>query len=663
MAYRLADSAALAGGAADHLPRCATRTGRMGVLQRGAVQSPSAALELPGGAGPVLKAEEPRTRVVRGLARPVLAAHVGTLLAGFFVWLYLDRHLWFYGDEWDFIVRRGILHPQLSLWVPHNEHWSTLPILLWRAIFAVVHLSHYWPYLVALLLLHVGIVHLLWRRLLREGTDPWVATALGLLMALLGTAAEDLTWAFQVGFLGSVAFGLAALELAEAKRPAKAPFVLAPLAGVASLMCSDVGVAFVAALAAFGLARRGLRHAVALTAAPVMAFGVWYVLVGHKGVVGDHISLRAALRVPGFIWDDTTTDAARIFSLNTAGLAVLGPVVVVCLLAWSAWGWRRLARQHPAVLALEGGDLVFHIMAAFARDRFGETFSPSRYVYIDAAFLLPGLAVAMQELLSSRKLLSPPIGWASTRWHARGSGQPGRAVLGGLQLVVVGLLVACTIGNVLQGVQFARSRTNFVLLEKKQIQGAAQLLAAGQKAITATPVRYSASLTTRGMLRLEREHLFPMVEMTAAERALALTVLDVTVSARRLVPGSFAVLAMTGGARGSAGPRGCVTIWAGHHARSARLALRLVGHERSAAAYLATRAGSLSSFLSPGRLPLAPDLYAGMGVPRGGGWVSDAVPYYNLVLDVPPGRSSICGLSVPSGKAEATPAPPGGDGQ
>ncbi|MGC8625952.1 MAG: hypothetical protein ACP5VR_00110 [Acidimicrobiales bacterium] len=646
---------------------------------------PAAALGLPGGAGTVLKAEEPRTKVGRGLPRPVLAAHVGTLLAGFFVWLYLDRHLWFYGDEWDFIVRRGIWHPQLSLWVPHNEHWSTLPILLWRAIFAVVHLSHYWPYLVALLALHVCIVHLLWRRLLREGTGPWSATALGLLMALLGTAAEDLTWAFQVGFLGSVAFGLAALELAEAKRPAKAPYVLAPLAGVASLMCSDVGVAFVAALGAFAWARRGFRHAVALTAAPVMAFGVWYVLVGHEGIVGDHISARAALRVPGFVWDDSTTDMARIFSLNAVGLTVLGQVVVVGLLAWLVLNWRSLARQHPAVLALAGGDIVFHIMAALARDRFGETFSPSRYVYIDAAFLLPGLAVAVQDLVPRRSLSSVreaasrlaslrkaplarkafyrPTGEGSAKLQARGPGHPGRAVLGGWQLVLVGLLVACTVGNVLQGAQFARSRTAFVLLEKKQIQGAAQLLAAGQKAITLTPVRYSASLTTRGMLRLEHEHMLPTIEMTAAERGLALTVLDVRVSRRRLVPGSFALLALSGGARGRAGPRGCVTLWAAHHARSARLALRLVGDERSAAAHLATRAGSLDSSLSPGRLPLAPGLYAGMGVPHGGGWVNDAVPHYNLVLDVPPGRSSICGLSVPAVTAKAAPVPAGGHGR
>jgi hypothetical protein len=73
----------------------------------------------------------------------ILAVHVATLVTGFVVWMYLDRHLWFYGDEWDFVVSRGIFHAQMSIWAPHNEHSSTLPILVWRALFSVVHLSHY----------------------------------------------------------------------------------------------------------------------------------------------------------------------------------------------------------------------------------------------------------------------------------------------------------------------------------------------------------------------------------------------------------------------------------------------------------------------------------------------------------------------------------------
>ena len=145
-------------------------------------------------------------------------AHAATLVAAFVMWAYLDRNLWFFGDEWDFLTRRGLHGAYFSIWAPHNEHWSVLPILLWRAIYSLEHLSSYWPYLVPLLLAHVVVVHLVWRRCLREGADPWVATALGLLFGFLGAGAENLAWAFQIGFVSSLLFGLLAMEVAEGRR-------------------------------------------------------------------------------------------------------------------------------------------------------------------------------------------------------------------------------------------------------------------------------------------------------------------------------------------------------------------------------------------------------------------------------------------------------------
>ena len=61
------------------------------------------------------------------------------------------------------------------------------------------------------------------------GADPWVATALALLFALLGAGAEDLAWAFQIGFVSSVLFGLLSMEVAEGPPSAgDAPFPLPP---------------------------------------------------------------------------------------------------------------------------------------------------------------------------------------------------------------------------------------------------------------------------------------------------------------------------------------------------------------------------------------------------------------------------------------------------
>ena len=223
-----------------------------------------------------------RARFPARLPRAVVGAHLVSLAAAFLFWAYLDRNLWFFGDEWDFLTRRGLHGAYFSIWAPHNEHWSVLPILLWRAIYSLEHLSSYWPYLVPLLIAHIAVVHLLWRRCLREGADPWVATALATLFAFLGAGAEDLVWAFQIGFLSSLLFGLLAMEVVEGQPlPWKGRILLGPsprsgplwpdrapgspevrpvllvsdmtasALALAALMCSSVGVASCVALGRF----------------------------------------------------------------------------------------------------------------------------------------------------------------------------------------------------------------------------------------------------------------------------------------------------------------------------------------------------------------------------------------------------------------------------
>lgn len=137
---------------------------------------------------------------------------------------------------------------------PHNEHWSVLPILLWRAIFSVAHLTTYWPYLVPLLLAHVAVVHLVWRRCLHEGVNPWLANALALLFALIGAGAEDLAWAFQIGFVGSVMLGLLAIEVAELAPAGRAGRALSRAGAVARLPEPVLRDCLVGVLAVVGVA-------------------------------------------------------------------------------------------------------------------------------------------------------------------------------------------------------------------------------------------------------------------------------------------------------------------------------------------------------------------------------------------------------------------------
>ena len=91
-------------------------------------------------------------------ARP---ANVAVVVAPLIVlWMGVATHQWFVEDEWAFIVRRdrpGLAHPGAffkMLLAPHNEHWLTIPVIMFRAVFGVVGLKAYWPYLAMLMACH-----------------------------------------------------------------------------------------------------------------------------------------------------------------------------------------------------------------------------------------------------------------------------------------------------------------------------------------------------------------------------------------------------------------------------------------------------------------------------------------------------------------------------
>src|SRR5690349_10903543 len=82
--------------------------------------------------------------------------HPATLLIAAAVLLFENRGQWFYGDDFEFIFNRGLGHSVYGLFTPHNEHWSTVPILVYRALFNIFGLRSYTPYVVVLVALHIG---------------------------------------------------------------------------------------------------------------------------------------------------------------------------------------------------------------------------------------------------------------------------------------------------------------------------------------------------------------------------------------------------------------------------------------------------------------------------------------------------------------------------
>ena len=211
--------------------------------------------------------------------RPDRAAIVAILiiLIGSLIVAWEARHSTFTGDDWAFILQRRGTSAGVFL-RPHNEHLSAIPILIYKLLLAVFGAGSYVPFMAVLLVTHF-IVCILLYAVARRYLGPWLALIPAAVTVVLGPAWQDLLWAFQIGYLGSVAAGLGMILCLE-RRTATGDRGAAVLLSV-SLLCSSVGLVMIP-LAAVLIA---LQHPLAArrlwaVAVPVALYLVWYAFDG-----------------------------------------------------------------------------------------------------------------------------------------------------------------------------------------------------------------------------------------------------------------------------------------------------------------------------------------------------------------------------------------------
>jgi len=327
------------------------------------------------------------------------ALHCCTLAVGFVFLLWVNRHQWFNTDEWVFVVGRGVFGSARSgLLEPHNEHWSTLPIVAWRSLFSVFGVRTYLPYLLVLIGMHLLAAHLLWRVTLRVGIEPLLATLAVTPFVVLGAGWENLTAAFQFSLIGSLVAGLAALLVV----PTSGRFGKTDAGGwalnIVGLMFSGVGVTMVVIAGLFALFRRGVRVALLTVSVPGAVYLLWYAAYGrHAGATAGTEPLTTALRhLPAYVWHGLTGTINDV-----TGLSGTGPVVLLLFVAFVGLRVRSLNAGWALAIAMAVGAAVFLAGAGIRRSGFGpETAASPRYVYVVAALLLPLAAMVVERMVA-----------------------------------------------------------------------------------------------------------------------------------------------------------------------------------------------------------------------------------------------------------------------
>jgi hypothetical protein len=384
-------------------------------------------------------------------------------LVAFVLLLYLGRTGSFFQDEWTFI-RIGGLGTVRDWFAPHNEHWSTVPFALYRALLLTVGLGSYLPYLALLLSMHIlaaGAIFVLVRR----ASGSIVALLAAGLFLLLGGAYQNLFWAFQIGFVGSTAAGLWALVALERDRPRWAALLF--LIAVAS---STMGLPFVVMGGIELILDRRRRRQVGWLVAVAVAFVVWFLLIGREGLASDstNVGLAKLLGMARFAVLGIADGFGATFGVGRA----LGATLAIAAVALGVWRLRSRRLQIRAVAAAIGL-LALYLLIGFGRAQLGDAQGQrSRYLYEAAAFLLVGLA----SLVGGA---ADPLAGHSGRSAGPGANGPSpirRQVLlemgpGLLVLVLVGIGFFQNVRQLVPGARFFREasgelRGTFALMER-----------------------------------------------------------------------------------------------------------------------------------------------------------------------------------------------------
>lgn len=434
--------------------------------------------------------------------RPAVATagHWATLAVAAVLLPWFNRNQWFFGDEWEFFANRMSGFGN-SLFAPHNEHWSTLPIAIYRVLYGAFGLRTYLPYVLVLVAFHLATTHLVWRIMNRSGVAPLLSTALAAVFALLGSGGENLLWAFQIGFVGSVAFGLLQVHLADHPGPFGRRDRLGWGAAVLGLLCSGMGVTMTAAAGIAVLLRRGVKDAVKTVSLPAGVYLVWLAVVGYEGLDSHERSLATLLQVPTYIWTGLSSALER-----ASGIPAAGAVLVLVLGVWLLHQRAVVRTEAATPTAMALGAVVLFTVTAVGRSGLGvEQSTAGRYVYVALALLLPAAGLMLTDA-------------------ARGDLSRELALAG-----VLGLVVVHNVGELRTASHAEADREASV---RRQVLAAAALVEAGEDLVATQPEPgFSPDITVDHLRRFRRQGTLPGgTQFGEVDRLAAATQLQVALT-------------------------------------------------------------------------------------------------------------------------------------
>ncbi|MGB0121676.1 MAG: hypothetical protein WBP55_12070, partial [Solirubrobacterales bacterium] len=225
----------------------------------------------------------------------------------------------------------------------------------------------------------------------RRRVGPWMALIMTALILFLGAAFEDLLWAFQFGYFGSLAAGLGALIALD--RDDRKGDVVASVLLFSSLLFSSLGIPFVAAAVVEWLINpRNRRQRLSVPGAAIAFYAFWWLGWGHSAE--SEFSLANIPDLPSYLFTAISAGFTSIAGLATGDGSepeqphlIWGRILFVIGLVAAVWHLRKRGSVPAGLWVAGAAGLSFYLLAGLNMSDLRPPES-SRYQLPSAIFIL-----------------------------------------------------------------------------------------------------------------------------------------------------------------------------------------------------------------------------------------------------------------------------------
>ena len=334
---------------------------------------------------------------------PLLLLAAGLTVSAVLISVWQSK-LTFAFDDWDFLLGRLGSSADVFL-VPHHEHISIAPVVIYKTLLSAFGLSSPRPFQVVSVCLFLAVLVVVFVYL-RRRVGGWLALAGVLPMLFFGPAWDNVMWSFQIGFTGSLAAGVGAL-LALDREDERGDLAACVLLTV-GMTFSSLWLPFTIGAAVHVLTGTERLRRAYVFAVPGVLWALWWLGWGHEAE--SAVSFNNLATIPQYVLEGLASSLNSLVGLrgleDQTGTVELdwARILLLGIAALAAIRLLRIGRIPRGVWVPTAIMLSFWVLSAVNANAFRHP-TIHRYQLIGAVLLLLVAAEVWRGARPSRTVI------------------------------------------------------------------------------------------------------------------------------------------------------------------------------------------------------------------------------------------------------------------